>query len=128
MDRITSLPREVFIEITDRLPLPDLSALLSVSRTVHSMAEPALYRSITIKSKPTFTGLARALTAKPHLRDMVRSFAVGRSAPWWSLDLLSSFTSLQEFEFEMDSLEQKVYMIEELARGGWIRPTLKRCR
>lgn len=130
MARLTRLPPEVFAGITDHLPQRDLLSLLNTSKPAHILAEAALYRSVTLNRRDDFTKISCTLAARPHLCRAVRSFSAGAEAPWWSLDLLDSFASLREFNFEArgsDAEAERLYKIKAVARRTWMPPTLKRC-
>ena len=130
MDRLTSLPPEVFNGITDRLRQADLRALVSCSKSACALAEPALYRSVTVNREPAFVALSYTLAKKPHLRGAVRSYSVGGGAPRRSLGLLDGFLSLREFSFRTDGsvpVAHRARMIVGIASEGWMPPTLKRC-
>ena len=123
------LPQEVFDEIAHNLDRRDIRALMYVSKNVHALAEPHIYALVTVRDKNDFASLSRTLLSKPHLSDLARAYCVRKDAPWWSLDLVQSFRSLRSLTVRADTLPQghAARMAENIAAGGMIQPSLKRC-
>ena len=127
---LPSLPYEIYNEITRYLGRKDLIALSYVSKAVRILTQDPLYASLRIRSKSAFSGVLCSLAKNPHLAEAPRKLWVGKHAPWWSLDLLRSFRILQKFVFRPEGLsrEHPRHMIRTLADGGWIKPSLVRCK
>ena len=131
--RLTSLPQEVFTQMTESLSRQEILKLMLVCKDAYIMTESALYRSVSIKDKTTLTKLSRVLASKPYLCRAVRQYRVTGEAPWWCLDMLDSFPCLECFVFRplfsaTAPPEYTTHMMKKIAAGEWIPPTLKRCR
>lgn len=126
---LTSFPWEVFDEISYHLDARDLMALSRACKGVNALAERALYAEVKVRDKTAFSSLSRVLSSKPHLSTAVRTFRIGRYAPWWSLDLADTFSCLREFFFRSNDLARgdAVHVVRKLTAGGWIQPSLRRC-
>lgn len=124
-----SLPQEVFDKIACDLERRDLVALSYVSKAIRALADFPLYAHITVRDKRGFASISRTLLSNPHLCDIARSCWIGKDAPWWSLDLLSSFSDLCSFVYRPKRVNRDVTrMLQNIADGGWIPSTLKQCK
>lgn len=70
------LPVELIEKITALLPIPSIASMSRVSRLLHEISVPLLYRDIDLQSSAALVSCYRSLAKHPEARQKAQSLAI----------------------------------------------------
>jgi hypothetical protein len=76
VQHVLDLPRELLDEVFSYLSVPDICASIQVCRLFHALAEPHLYRDITVLRSSQAAALVNAFQENPARVKWIRSLLV----------------------------------------------------